>query len=224
MKKKQIIYILLIILLGGLLVIFKDSIFQNSNFIKLNYEEIKEKVNNKDSFILCVSRTKCSHCQNYKPKLSKVAKEYNIVIYYTEIDKYDDNEYEEEHTLLEHINVERTACGIWQAYLLSMAPTVLPTFWHGGYIRRTYIFSHKDLEEIDELRRNGKAPLFGIKDIVSPKVKIRGSEGTIECCYWNDWEGLVRETLKVTYANNSVISITQTKAEVLCEYDCGICF
>lgn len=103
-------------------------------------------------------------------------------------------------------------------------PTVLPTFWHGGYIRRTYIFSHKDLEEIDELRRNGKAPLFGIKDIVSPKVKIRGSEGTIECCYWNDWEGLVRETLKVTYANNSVIYITQTKAEVLYEYDCGICF
>jgi ADP-ribosylglycohydrolase len=137
---------------------------------------------------------------------------------------YDDNEYKEEHTLLEHINVERTACGIWQAYLLSMAPTVLPTFWHGGYIRRTYIFSHKDLEEIDELRRNGEAPLFGIKDVVSPKVKIRGSEGTIECCYWNDWEGLVRETLKVMYANNSVISITQTKAEVLYEYDCGICF
>ena len=50
------------------------------------------------------------------------------------------------------------------------------------------------------------------------------TDGTIECCYWNDWEGLVRETLKVTYANNSVISITQTKAEVLCEYDCGICF
>ena len=95
MKKKHIIYILLIILLGGLLIVFKDSIFRNPNFIKLNYEEIIEKVNNKDNFILCVSRTKCSHCQNYKPKLSKVAKEYNIVIYYTEIDKYTDNEYEE---------------------------------------------------------------------------------------------------------------------------------
>lgn len=139
---------------------------------------------------------------------------------------YDDNEVdeEEEHTLLEHINVESTANGIWQAYLLSIAPTVLPTFWHGGYIHRTYIFSHKDFEEIDELSRNGEAPLFGIKDVVSPKVKIRGSEGTIECCYWNDWEGLVRETLNVTYVNNSVISIKRTKAEVLYEYDCGICF
>lgn len=139
---------------------------------------------------------------------------------------YDDNEVdeEEEHTLLEHINVESTANGIWQAYLLSIAPTVLPTFWHGGYIHRTYIFSHKDFEEIDELSRNGEAPLFGIKDVVSPKVKIRGSEGTIECCFWNDWEGLVRETLNVTYVNNSVISIKRTKAEVLYEYDCGICF
>lgn len=95
MKKKHIIYISLIILLGALLLIFKDTIFQNKNFIKLDYAEVLEKINNKDTFILCVSRTKCSHCQNYKPKLSKVAKDYNIIVYYTEIDKYTDIEYEE---------------------------------------------------------------------------------------------------------------------------------
>ena len=93
MKKKHIIYILLIILLGGLLFIFKDSIFKNPSFIKLNYEEVQEKVNNNDTFILCISRTECSHCQSYKPKLNKIAKEYNVTIYYTEIDKYTDEEY-----------------------------------------------------------------------------------------------------------------------------------
>lgn len=130
----------------------------------------------------------------------------------------------EEGAIPRHINVERTALGIWQAYLLSIAPTVMPTFWHGGYIRRTYIFSHKDLEGIDELRFNDKAPLFGIKDVVSPKVKIRGEEGTIECCFWSEWGGLYRETLKIIYANNTVLSIKRIKEEVLYEYDCGICF
>ena len=123
-----------------------------------------------------------------------------------------------------HIKVNRNAMGIWQAYLYDIAPTVLPTFWHGGYIRRTYIFSHKDLETIHALYPHEKAPLYGIKDMVSPKVKMRGTEGTIECCYWSEWQGLVCETLKVTYANESIISIKRIKEEVLYEYNCGICF
>ena len=114
--------------------------------------------------------------------------------------------------------------GIWQGYLFSIAPTLLPTFWHGGYIRRKYIFSHKDLERIRILYPQEKAPLYGIKDVVSPKVKMRGAEGTIECCYWNEWQGLVRETLKVTYANDTIMSFERTKEEVLYEYNCGICF
>ena len=60
--------------------------------------------------------------------------------------------------------------------------------------------------------------------MVSPKVKMRGTEGTIECCYWSEWQGLVCETLKVTYANESIISIKRIKEEVLYEYNCGICF
>lgn len=141
------------------------------------------------------------------------------------ITDYNDEDYEEEdkYELFNHILVKRTAMGIWQAYLLSIAPTVLPTFWHGGYIRRTYIFAHQDLAKVDELFRKDE-PLYSIKDFVSPKVKIRGYEGTIECCYWNEWEGLVRETLKVTYGNNTVLSFKRIKEEVLYEYDCGICF
>lgn len=131
---------------------------------------------------------------------------------------------EEDKCTFEHIKVKRTSMGIWQGYLFSIAPTLLPTFWHGGYIRRKYIFSHKDLERIRILYPQEKAPLYGIKDVVSPKVKMRGAEGTIECCYWNEWQGLVRETLKVTYANDTIMSIERTKEEVLYEYNCGICF
>ena len=49
-------------------------------------------IDNKESFVLCVSRTTCSHCQSYKPKLQKVANKYNIKIYYTDIDTYNKDE------------------------------------------------------------------------------------------------------------------------------------
>lgn len=53
-----------------------------------------EKVNNKENFILCVSATYCSHCQDYKPKLKKVANDYNILIYYIDIDELNEDEYD----------------------------------------------------------------------------------------------------------------------------------
>lgn len=94
MKKKTIIYIVITIILITILTI--TIIYANkSNLIELNYEEIIEKVNNKESFILCISASYCSHCQSYKPKLEKIANKYNIIIYYTDIDKLRKEEYEE---------------------------------------------------------------------------------------------------------------------------------
>ena len=60
----------------------------NSNLIELDYHNLENKINNKESFVVCISRTTCSHCNDYKPKLRKVANKYNINIYYTDIDKY----------------------------------------------------------------------------------------------------------------------------------------
>lgn len=94
MKNKKILVfgVIIIIILGGLLMyFFKDKIFYK-NFIRLDYTEIKEKINNKENFILCVSREKCSHCQDYKPKLKKVSNKYSIKIYYTDIDTYNDKD------------------------------------------------------------------------------------------------------------------------------------
>ncbi len=64
----------------------------NDNLIKLNYDEVMEKIDNKESFVLCISRTTCSHCSNFKPKLKKVANKYDIKIYYTDIDEYNEKE------------------------------------------------------------------------------------------------------------------------------------
>lgn len=93
MKNKKIIVLGIIILLGALSIYcFKDKLFYK-NFIRLDYNEIEEKLNNKENFILCVSRENCSHCQNYKPKLKKITRKYNIKIYYTDIDTFSNKEY-----------------------------------------------------------------------------------------------------------------------------------
>ena len=96
MKNKNLIMIssiLLIIIVASLLII---SILnpQKGNLISLNYKEITEKVKKKESFILIVSRSTCSHCAEYKPKIESIAKKYNIDIYYTDydLDTKDDQE------------------------------------------------------------------------------------------------------------------------------------
>lgn len=84
--KKNIIIIIITIVLGiGLGYLLFNS---NSNLIELDYHNLENKINNKESFVVCISRTTCSHCNDYKPKLRKVANKYNINIYYTDIDKY----------------------------------------------------------------------------------------------------------------------------------------
>ena len=92
MRKKKYLLIasMLIVILGIIIGYFLFSM--NDNLIKLSYDEIMEKIDNKESFILCISRTTCSHCNVYKPKLRKVANKYDIKIYYTDVDKYSKND------------------------------------------------------------------------------------------------------------------------------------
>lgn len=87
-RKKLFVLIFIIILVLVLLIVFLTRNNSNNNFIRLDYNEFKEKVDNKDNFVLCVSRTTCSHCNNYKPKLEKISNKYDIKIYYIEIDKF----------------------------------------------------------------------------------------------------------------------------------------
>lgn len=91
-KKKLVMGILGGIIVIGLIVFFFLGSNSSDNFIKLNYNEFKEKVDNNDSFVLCVSRTTCSHCNDYKPKLKEVSNKYNIKIYYTEINEFSNSE------------------------------------------------------------------------------------------------------------------------------------
>ena len=74
MKKKQIItgLILIVIVVGvclGIYALAKVMEEQDSSkyFIELTGKELKEKMDNKDSFILVVTKSGCDFCEMYKP-------------------------------------------------------------------------------------------------------------------------------------------------------------
>lgn len=96
MKNRKWIYyaIFFVIILLVILFLGYKLFFEKNNFILLSYEEIIEKVNNRDSFVLCVTASDCVHCQDYKPKLKSISNKYDIEIFYTDIDSFDDADYE----------------------------------------------------------------------------------------------------------------------------------
>lgn len=98
MKKKNVIFtiaIIIFIIMISILIINNIINNKSGSLIELNYQQLKEKINNKDDFILIVSQTTCSHCASYKPKVKKISEEYKIDVYYIDYDnESDDNKKE----------------------------------------------------------------------------------------------------------------------------------
>ena len=85
-----IVAIICVIILIGALII--DKVLSKSYFSEIKYDAVMEKLENKESFVLCITQTTCSHCASYKPKLEEVANEEKIEIYYIEVDLLDEEE------------------------------------------------------------------------------------------------------------------------------------
>mgnify|MGYP003289035631 CR=1 FL=1 len=71
--KRIVLIILGIILFSGC---------SSSNALKtMDYNEFKEKIEKKETFVAYISRTGCSHCESFEPTLIKVLNDYNIEAY-----------------------------------------------------------------------------------------------------------------------------------------------
>lgn len=103
-KKRAIILgtICLVILIGAFI---GDKLLSKSYLAEIKYDEVMEKIDNDEDFILLVSQTTCTHCMDYKPKLEKVANKYKINVYYIETDLLSD---EEEAELKKHFSFRGT--------------------------------------------------------------------------------------------------------------------
>ena len=95
MKKNLIIIctVILVIILGILL--FVNGKSSKYGLFELKYDDVIEKFNNKEDFVLVISQTTCEHCISYKPVLRSVSKKYKIKTYYIDVDLLNDKETEE---------------------------------------------------------------------------------------------------------------------------------
>ena len=77
MKRKGII--LLAIFIG---VLFLTGCSNNLNTVKeIDFTTLKSKIDNKETFILEVIQTGCSHCEEFSPRFRSVLAEYNLTGY-----------------------------------------------------------------------------------------------------------------------------------------------
>ena len=58
-----------ILIILSLVIIFTGC--KGKDLINISYDELKTKIENKESFVLYVGSTSCSPCANYKPRLEK---------------------------------------------------------------------------------------------------------------------------------------------------------
>lgn len=58
---------------------------KNRTYIEINIEELKTKLEKKDSFILFIGAKWCPHCQDFKITANKIVNDYEIDIYHIDI-------------------------------------------------------------------------------------------------------------------------------------------
>lgn len=86
MKKALIILVSLILVITIGVFIYNKS--NNTSLLnEITIDQFKSKIENRDSFAIYVGHDSCSACQQYKPTLLSVVKEYNINLYYLDNSK-----------------------------------------------------------------------------------------------------------------------------------------
>ena len=93
MKMRNIYLIVSIILLITIIIfLVYNNNMNKSKLVNINLDKVEEKINNKDTFILCVSSSTCINCERYLPKLEEISRDYNLEIFYIEVDKLSSKE------------------------------------------------------------------------------------------------------------------------------------
>ncbi len=72
---------------------------ENKYLVELKMDQLREKIKNKESFILLISQTTCSHCAEFKPRFKKVLAENKVTAYYIEKDLLNESEENELKTI-----------------------------------------------------------------------------------------------------------------------------
>ncbi len=134
-----------------------------------------------------------------------------------------------ELNIWDYIKAENSIDGAWDAYFLYIVWHFLPLWWHANYNKRTYLFSKEDADEIqlfygreEELPKIKKA----IKPLVCDPEVVEAFNGYyyVRCCYWTNFGGLIKETVRVHISEEGKVSFKVIEDLTLHKYECGIRF
>lgn len=79
----------LIILFSCLLLV---GCTDNGPYKEVSYKEFDQMIKSKDSFVLVIGSSECSHCVDYKLTMKDVVKKYKVTIHYIDISKLNSKE------------------------------------------------------------------------------------------------------------------------------------
>lgn len=83
----------IILLIATIIVTFSLTGCVNKGLTEVNYGKVEEMFRNKEDFVLYIGSTNCSHCQSYKPKLESVIRSNSLTVYYLDISKITEEQY-----------------------------------------------------------------------------------------------------------------------------------
>lgn len=130
-----------------------------------------------------------------------------------------------EFEIFEHIQVEKTLMGAWQAFLLSIAVSQLPCVQHGVYRHNDLVFANKDIKLSPWGRFtcyphksfNNKLVYYYPEEYLYPDVWFKYSKAVVRHCYFNPWQGVVRKTTAISFNGNKITDFETINREVLYE-------
>lgn len=124
--------------------------------------------------------------------------------------------------VFDHLLVEKSKVGAWMTYLMHTSPRIMPAYWHGLYEESKFVFTEDDLRDVPILK-NRDFTYFEKDGVLYPTVSFIDSDtAQVECTYWNEWKGLVREIVHISFSGEKVIKIATKNTKVLLDYHCGI--
>lgn len=100
----------ILILFVAILTLALTGCSNSKDLIEISYDDLATKIENKDSFVLYVGRTTCSHCKDFKPILEKVVNEYDLDVYYIDLDNVSNAKY---NAVLKKIDGEGTPTTVY---------------------------------------------------------------------------------------------------------------
>lgn len=98
MKK---IVIVLVLILGLSL----TGCMGSKTYDEINFDELMNKIDKKESFLLFIGSATCTACQSFEPTINKVITDYKLDIKYIDVSKITDSESDE---LLAHFRFRGT--------------------------------------------------------------------------------------------------------------------